>query len=125
MAAALCMEGAPPLPLAEGRFTLEWRHSVERVLWRETWQVMPDGGLALTGAAVKGSGAGMEPGEGAVLADGWWQWRIEPPRTMRELVLGASGATVGGWLLCAPATPDTCREIGTQPGAPLVLHGCR
>lgn len=122
MAAALCMAGAPPLPLAEGRFTLEWRHSVERVAWREFWAVAEDG-LALTGAAVKGSGAGMEAGEGAVLADGWWRWQVTPPRVVPELVLGASGATGGGWRLCDPAT-DICREIGAQAGAPILLAPC-
>lgn len=122
MAAALCISGAPPLPLAEGRFTLEWQHSVEHIAWREFWLVT-DSGLALDGAAIRGSGAGMEPGEGAVLVDGWWRWRIAPPRAVSELVLGASGATGGGWRLCDPAT-QVCREIGAQPGAPIMLTPC-
>lgn len=123
MVAALCLTGAPPLPLAEGRFTLEWRHSVERVAWREFWMVTADG-LALTGASVKGSGAGMEPGEGAVLSGGWWRWPVTPPRETPELILAASGTTGGGWRLCDPAT-GACREVGTQAGAPLVLRACR
>lgn len=123
MAAALCMAGAPPLPLAEGRFTLEWRHSVEHVAWREDWMVTGDG-LALRAAAVKGSGAGMEPGEGAVLSDGWWRWQVTPPRVVPELVLGASGATGGGWRLCDPATPGACREIGADAGEPIRLAPC-
>lgn len=123
--AALCLAGAPPLPLADGRFTLEWHHSVEHVAWREFWEVTPAGMLALTGAAVRGSGAGMEPGEGAVLADGWWRWPVIPPRELPELLLGASGATGAGWLLCDPATPDRCREIGATPGAAIALRPCR
>ena len=122
MAAAICLAGTPVLPLPEGRFTLEWRHSVEHVAWREFWQVS-EGALTLTAAAVKGSGAGMEPGEGAVLVDGWWRWQVAPPRAVPEMVLGASGATGGGWLLCDPAT-ETCREIGAQAGAPIRLAPC-
>ena len=61
------MAGAMALALANGgTFTLEWTHSVERESWRETWQVTGDDRLQLTGAAVKGSGAGMEPGPGGL-----------------------------------------------------------
>lgn len=120
----LCMAGLPPLPLSEGRFTLEWQHSVERVEWREFWAVTPGPALALTGAAIRGSGAGMEPGEGAVLRDGWWQWSIDPPREFPELLLGASGATGAGWRLCDAGRDGACREIGTRSGAPILLAPC-
>lgn len=80
-------------------------------------------GLVLTEAAVKGSGAGMEPGEGAVLVGGWWRWQIVPPRKLPRLVLAASGATGGGWRVCDPVT-DTCREIGADADAPIILAPC-
>lgn len=59
-----------PVP-AEG-FDLRWVHSVERVEWRERWRPAADGRLHLAESRVRGSGAGMEPAEGAVLAGGWW-----------------------------------------------------
>ncbi|MEZ5450817.1 MAG: DUF1850 domain-containing protein [Thiolinea sp.] len=36
---------------------------------------MTEQGLQLLQARVKGSGAGMEPGDDAVLKDGWWVWQ--------------------------------------------------
>lgn len=123
-ALSLCVDGAALLPLDDGRFILEWRHSVEHVIWRETWQVTDAGDLALSGAAVKGSGAGMEPGPDAVLVDGWWRWRIDPPRIMAQLVLGASGATGSGWHICQPDQNGICAEIGARPHAPLILRAC-
>lgn len=123
MAAALCFADAPPISLTEGRFTLEWTHSVERVHWREVWQLRPEG-LALISAKVKGSGAGMEAGPDAVLQDGWWRWDISPPLVLDELVLGASGATGAGWTLCDPDLPGSCREIGADAGAAIRLYPC-
>ena len=110
--------GAALLHLADPTFTLSWTHSVERTDWAETWRVRP-GGLDLVTARVRGSGAGMEPGEDAVLRDGWWEWPgdLEVPR----LALAASGTTGGGWRLCADGR---CREIAEHPGDPVVLAPC-
>ena len=105
--------------LLNQQFTLEWTHSVERMGWREVWAVEP-AGLRLVEAAVKGSGAGMEPGEGARLVHGWWVWRPETP-PVAALHLAASGATGGGWRLCADGT---CREIGAAEGAAVRLAPC-
>ena len=59
--------------LAVSAFTLSWTHSVEKTRWEEDWRVTP-AGLEIVEARVKGSGAGMEPPEGAVLKDGWWTY---------------------------------------------------
>ncbi|WP_102109008.1 DUF1850 domain-containing protein [Oceaniglobus roseus] len=104
--------------LAAPDFTLSWTHSVERIEWRETWHVVPDA-LRLSRAEVRGSGAGMEPGPDARLEDGWWV--SEPDLTVPALTLAASGATGGGWRLCADGR---CRELGAQPGAPVVITPC-
>ena len=62
----------------------------------------------------------MEPPEGARLEGGWWVYAPHlPPR--RELVLAASGATGGGWTLCAGGS---CREIGADAVAPVRLGPC-
>jgi hypothetical protein len=113
------MLGAVALSLASPEFSLSWEHSVEKVRWRETWQVTA-AGLRLTRAAVKGSGAGMEPGEGAVLDHGWWVWSPDLA-PVPELILAASGATRGGWRLCHGGV---CRELGRDGGAPVRLAPC-
>lgn len=111
------MAGAVALAVSQG-FTLGWTHSVERIEWVENWQVR-DGRLHLTQAAIRGSGAGMEPGEGAVLKDGWWIW--SPGIAVPALSLAASGATGGGWRLC---TDQGCRTLGAEAGQPLILAPC-
>lgn len=110
--------GALLLTLADPTVRLSWTHSVERVEWRETWRVAPDG-LTLETARVRGSGAGMEPGEGARLVDGWWEWPGD--LTVPSLTLAASGATGGGWTLCADGM---CRTLGAAPGDPVTLRPC-
>ena len=62
----------------------------------------------------------MEPGDGAMLQDGWWIYAPKLP-PQREIVLAASGATGEGWKLCAA---QTCREIGAIPGQPVDLKSC-
>ncbi|MFC0812020.1 DUF1850 domain-containing protein [Paracoccus panacisoli] len=114
---ACLMAGAVALAVSGG-FSLGWTHSVERVRWEERWRVEGDR-LVLIEARVRGSGAGMEPGEGAVERDGWWVW--QPSRSFPELTLAASGATGGGWTLC---TDGGCRELGAVAGAAVTLRPC-
>lgn len=110
--------GATILMLATSEFRLAWTHSVEHVEWQEDWRV-DAGMLSLTAARVRGSGAGMEPGESARFKDGWWEW----PGQLRvpSLTLAASGATGAGWSLCADGA---CIELGTGSGEPIVLKPC-
>ncbi|PCD76193.1 DUF1850 domain-containing protein [Pseudothioclava arenosa] len=102
-----------------GGFSLEWTHSVEKESWREDWQVS-DGRMILRRAAVKGSGAGMEPGPDGWFEDGWWVWEPTAP-PVAELVLAASGETPSGWRLCG----RDCITLGAAPAEPLVLRPCR
>ena len=115
---ACLMVGAAMWTLSSPECTLHWTHSVENVAWVETWAIEP-AGLRLTRAAVKGSGAGMEPGEGATLEGGWWVW--SPMTVVPELTLAASGATGGGWTLCDGAD---CRVVGAEAGNALVIAPC-
>jgi len=106
--------------LAASLFTLSWTHSVEKTAWEELWGVTP-AGLELVQARVKGSGAGMDPGEGAVLENGWWVYRPKlPPR--QSILLAASGATGSGWRLCAGRT---CLTLGAEPAAPVKVSACK
>lgn len=119
MSALLCIAGSKAIAVAAGLFTLSWTHSVEKIEWRESWAVT-DGSLILREARVKGSGAGMEPGDGARREDGWWVWKpYQPP--LGELVLAASGTTGAGWTIC---DAGGCEELGGHAGAPLVLRPC-
>lgn len=105
--------------LAVSVFSLSWTHSVEKVGWEEEWLVTT-AGLTLTKARVKGSGAGMEPGDNAVLKDGWWEWVPDlPPQP--ELKLAASGATGSGWQLCHEAG---CLELAEAAGEPVRVWRC-
>lgn len=109
--------------LAAATFTLSWTHSVERTGWSETYRVEP-AGLHLVEARVMGSGAGMDPGEGATLKGDWWVWSptLGP---VPELMLAASGATVGGWNLCQGPWPgQDCRTLGAQRGEPIQIRPC-
>jgi hypothetical protein len=117
---ALCIAAAgKTLVLALAGFTLSWTHSVEQTEWREAWAVTP-AGFVLEEARVRGSGAGMDPGAGAQLEDGWWGWEPAAP-PVPELVLAASGATVTPWTLCSGGR---CFELGGQAGDPIVISAC-
>ncbi len=118
MSACLLVAGKA-LTLATGLFTLSWTHSVEKTGWREQWRV-EGSKLQLQQAAVKGSGAGMEPGENAKLVDGWWVWEAATP-LVSSMILASSGTTGGGWTLCADGR---CEDIGASQREPLVLRVC-
>ena len=107
------------LSWATSSFSLSWTHSVEKTEWQESWSIEDDV-LVLKEARVKGSGAGMDPGEGAQLIDGWWIWQPAlPPQT--ELYLSASGTTVSPWTLCLE---DQCVALGEQAEEAVRLWTC-
>ena len=90
--AALCLvAGAMTATVPTARFTLAWQHSVEKVLWEEDYLVA-GAWLYATGARIRGSGAGMEPPDGAVLKDAAWRYR-PASRWLRELTLARSTFT--------------------------------
>jgi len=71
----LCLAAAAwSLVLPLHAFTLAWTHSIEKIRWEEDYRV--EGGLLhLTEARIRGTGAGMEVPEGAVLRNGVWHYR--------------------------------------------------
>lgn len=116
----LCVAAAGKVAtIAAAAFTLSWTHSVQKTRWEEHWRLSP-AGLEIVEARVQGSGAGMDPPEGSVLEDGWWIYRPNLPPQAR-LVLAASGATGGGWELCAAGK---CMEIGASAGEPVEIAAC-
>jgi hypothetical protein len=55
-------------------FTLAWTHSIEKTRWEEDYRIEDDN-LVLQVARIRGSGAGMEPPEDAVLRKGHYEYR--------------------------------------------------
>jgi hypothetical protein len=117
---SLCILGLnQSVALSAVLFSLSWTHSVEGTRWNEKWRVT-EAGLQIIEARIKGSGAGMEPPQDAVLQDGWWVFRPKVP-PQEKLILAASGDTPDGWTLCADGT---CRTLGASPGEPITLRAC-
>ncbi|MDI4665833.1 DUF1850 domain-containing protein [Xanthobacter autotrophicus] len=87
-------------------FTLAWTHSVQKSEWQEDWRATPDG-LVLDEVRVEGSGAGMEPPEGAVREGRFYVAHPGLP-PQREVLLRRSGATAD-WRVC---TEGGCRPMG-------------
>lgn len=126
MAAGLCLAlGAAVVALNAAQADLVWIHSVQKTEWRERWRAEAQH-LVVIEASVQGSGAGMDPGEGAVKNGNRWTWKpVLPP--LKELPLARSGFTPGDWQLCVGA--ETCRALGDYfPGvaadAPITLTVC-
>lgn len=100
------------LLLAE--FTLAWDHSVEKVRWEEDYRIAADG-LLLREARVRGSGAGMEIPEDAVLRDGSWHYQPQLP-ALQPLRLGRSSAPAAGdYQLCIGTD---CHPLADWLGTP-------
>ena len=126
MSLCVALAGGKKLFLAATYFSLSWNHSVEKTEWREDWKIL-DNGLKLTSAAIKGSGAGMDPADGAKLVDGWWVWQpqLQP---VPVLTLAASGATMSPCKLCYRENEnedqEQCLVLGEAPSEPVSLSSC-
>jgi len=117
---SICLyAGGKALVIAASAFTLSWTHSVEKVIWEEDWR-LTDAGLQIVEARVKGTGAGMEIPEGAVLKDGAWAYAPKL-KAQPRIVLAQSGATGGGWQICGEGI---CRTVGKAAGEPAEIRAC-
>jgi hypothetical protein len=100
-------------------FTLAWTHSIEKIRWEEDYRIK-DARLRLVEARIRGSGAGMEPPEGAVLRQGVWHYRpaLAP---VEQLDLARSGF-VEDYTLCWEGRCHPMEElIGSTREAPRVV----
>ncbi len=108
------------LPLQD--FTLAWTHSIEKIRWEEDWRIEA-GRLRIVEARIRGSGAGMEPPQGAILDNGVWHYvpRLAPQKSLRL----ANSTFTSGYELC---TEGRCRPLAElASGAenePLELYAC-
>jgi len=119
-ALAICLlAGALSVTIPAHRFTLAWQHTVEKVTWEEDYVVAGDW-LYLSGARIRGSGAGMEPSADAVWIDRAWSYR-PAQRWSRQIALARSefGADhllcierrcrpLTAWIARAPTTITPC-----------------
>jgi hypothetical protein len=100
---SLCLAaGALVVALGGDEITLRWRHSVQKTLWEEVWRDTP-GGLQLDRGARQGSGAGMDPPDGAKLSTASGAGRPKLP-ALPEVVMRRSGATAD-WRVCIVPAP--------------------
>lgn len=105
----LLVAGVVRATLPTTEFTLTWEHSVQKTQWEERYRVDGDG-LLLFEARVQGSGAGMDPPPGAILAAGVWTWN--PQRRLHALRITRSDYSAD-YRLC---WVGSCRELATMIG---------
>jgi len=115
---AICLSvGAAIVSIAAQQFTLSWTHSVERILWQEDWRVSGQN-LTLVQARVRGSGAGMEVPDGAILKEGVWHYSAS--RNVLALYLTISPFGRDEYHVCLPnkscrPIPEILDESGVMP----------
>jgi hypothetical protein len=114
---ALCIfvAGALQATLPTNEVTLQWVHSIEKTRWQELYRV-EGRQIKLVEARIEGSGAGMEPGPGARLINGWWKWR--PNATLDALRLTLSPFT-RDYDLCWRGRCHTLHSLATQARPPM------
>lgn len=111
---ALCLAaGALTATLALESFTLAWTHSIEHQRWEEDWRVA-GGRLDLLESRLRGFGAGMAPGEGAILRGGVFHDRPALPPQARLRLTHSPYA--GHYELCAVSRCLTFEAL--LPGLP-------
>ena len=123
----LALGTTAPVFIDAQAFTLAWTHSIEKVRWEEDYRIVtPEIGVPPTlvpsRARVRGSGAGMEPGENARWRDGWFEY---PARTDALPALHLSRSEfVPDYELCLA---DGCRPMShwlPSDGGTTVLTAC-
>lgn len=119
---SLCLAaGAFVVALGSSELTLSWRHSVQKTLWEEVWRETSSG-LVIEEARIEGSGAGMDPPDGALLRDGFWRWRPKLP-PQQEVVMRRSGATAD-WRVCIAGRCKAMSELVPYEADPIALTVC-
>jgi hypothetical protein len=104
--------------------TLRWMHSIEKIVWEEDYRLEANS-LRLVEARVRGTGAGMEPPEGAVLKEGAWHYT--PPLPPLPRIMLRHSPYVPPYVVCGDGH---CQTVNAWlPGLPddvvLELSPCR
>lgn len=110
-------------------FTLAWTHSIEKIRWEEDYAVQADPAsphqarLVARKARIKGSGAGMEPPEGAQFVNGWYEY-VPGARSDQSLLLTRSEFTPDfDW--CVQGHCQTMGQLLPSDNGITVLTPCR
>lgn len=113
--AAEGMNRSPPVFIETEAFTLAWTHSIEKVRWEEDYTIAlkvgnarPQPVLHAVSSRVKGSAAGMEPGPGAVLKDGWYVYT--PTQVVHERLRLTRSSYTEDYDLCIAGR---CKKLST------------
>lgn len=117
----ICLAGGGVVVKLAAAITLSWTHSVEKVRWEEDWRAHP-AGIAIVESRVKGSGAGMEPPDGAILKNKSYSYRphLAP---QKQVVLRRSGATAD-WNICQYGSCKPMSELLPENADPVILSAC-
>ena len=120
----LCLAAAglaASLPLQA--FTLSWTHSIEKIRWEEDYRIVGRR-LELVEARVRGTGAGMEAPEGAVLRQGVWHYK--PALAPLERLRLTRSEYVADYMLCWDGACHPLAEFaGSLQASPVLeLFAC-
>jgi hypothetical protein len=119
---AICLIFGATLALPTDHLTLSWIHSVQKTEWQEDYRVEADR-LTLDEARIAGSGAGMDPPDGAILRDGVWHYRpnLAP---LPEIALAVSHVT-SGYRLCWDGSCHGMDELfGQSVEGTVIMRPC-
>ena len=123
MLAALCLAAsALAVSLPTTHFTLRRQHSIEKIWWEEDYALVGPW-LVITGARIRGSGAGMDPPDGAWLDHGVWHYRLTDP-WRREVVLARS-PYVRDYDLCLDGRCKPLEDWIPVAAGTTVLRACQ
>ncbi len=103
--------------------TLRWTHSIQKTVWEEDYR-LNDTGLELTEARVRGTGAGMEPPDGAVFTEGAWYYK--PSLPLLPVIILRHSPYVAPYILCSREQCKTVVEWlpGLQENVLMELTPC-
>ena len=113
--------GALTVGLPTTHFTLRWQHSIEKISWEEDY-ALAGPWLAITGARIRGSGAGMDPPDGAWLDHGVWHYRLVDP--WRKEVVLARSPYVRDYELCIAGRCQPLYHWLPVSAGTTTLHTC-
>ena len=103
------------------RITLRWRHTVEKIVWEEDYE-MRDNAMRLMQARIRGFGAGMDLPEDATYSNGLWHYRPALPALPRVLL--ADSEYGGGYEICDDRTCLHTHSLRAGRAEPLMLAPC-